>query len=45
MDAVETIREDAEAAGGEVADIRTTESSLEEVFLNVAESGRRESEA
>ena len=42
MDAVEAIREDAEAAGGEVADIRTTESSLEEVFLNVAESGRRE---
>ncbi len=42
MDAVESIREDAEAAGGDVADIRTKESSLEEVFLNVAESGRGE---
>jgi ABC-2 type transport system ATP-binding protein len=42
MDAVEAVREAAQAAGGEVADIRTRESSLEEVFLNVAESGRRE---
>jgi ABC-2 type transport system ATP-binding protein len=46
MEAVEAIRADAEAAGGEIADIRTEESSLEEVFLNVAESGRgRQSEA
>jgi len=39
MDAVEETRDAAEAAGGEVVDIRTEESSLEEVFLNVAESG------
>jgi ABC-2 type transport system ATP-binding protein len=39
MDAVEEIREAATAAGGTVVDIRTEESSLEEVFLNVAESG------
>jgi ABC-2 type transport system ATP-binding protein len=38
MDAVESVREAAEAAGGEVVDIRTEESSLEEMFLNVAES-------
>ena len=41
MDAVEAIRTAAREAGGEVVDIRTQESSLEEVFLNVAESGRR----
>jgi ABC-2 type transport system ATP-binding protein len=41
MDAVEATRTTAEAAGGQVVDIRTKESSLEEVFLNVAESGRR----
>jgi len=40
MAAVEETREAAEAAGGSVVDIRTEESSLEEVFLNVAESGR-----
>jgi ABC-2 type transport system ATP-binding protein len=40
MDAVEETREQAQAAGGEVVDIRTEQSSLEEVFLNVAESGR-----
>ena len=39
MDAVEETRTAAQAAGGEVVDIRTEESSLEEVFLNVAESG------
>jgi ABC-2 type transport system ATP-binding protein len=39
MDAVEETREAAQAGGGEVVDIRTEESSLEEVFLNVAESG------
>ncbi|MXR52082.1 ATP-binding cassette domain-containing protein [Halovenus sp. WSH3] len=39
MDAVEEIRASAAEAGGEVIDIRTEESSLEEVFLNVAESG------
>jgi len=37
MDAVDRTREQARAAGGEVVDIRTEESSLEEVFLNVAE--------
>ncbi|WP_302080057.1 ABC transporter ATP-binding protein [Salinibaculum rarum] len=41
MDAVEKTRTAAEDAGGQVVDIRTKESSLEEVFLNVAESGRR----
>ncbi|KAA9397070.1 ABC transporter ATP-binding protein [Haloarcula sp. CBA1130] len=41
MDAVEATREQAEANGGEVVDIRTEESSLEEVFLNVAEAGTR----
>ena len=41
MDAVEATRTAAEEAGGQVVDIRTKESSLEEVFLNVAESGRR----
>ena len=42
MAAVEETREAAQAAGGSVVDIRTTESSLEDVFLNVAESGGRE---
>ncbi|MFU1781994.1 ATP-binding cassette domain-containing protein [Haloarcula japonica] len=41
MDAVEETRERAEANGGNVVDIRTEESSLEEVFLNVAEAGTR----
>jgi len=40
MDAVEETRTAAEEAGGEIIDIRTEESSLEEVFLNVAESNR-----
>ena len=39
MDAVDETREAAQAAGGEVVDIRTRESSLEEVFLNVADPG------
>ncbi|MFB6185106.1 MAG: ATP-binding cassette domain-containing protein [Haloarculaceae archaeon] len=39
MAAVEQTREAARQAGGSVVDIRTEESSLEEVFLNVAESG------
>jgi len=39
MTAVEETRSAASEAGGEVVDIRTDESSLEEVFLNVAESG------
>ncbi len=39
MSAVEEIREAATDAGGTVVDIRTEESSLEEVFLNIAESG------
>ncbi|QIO22710.1 ABC transporter ATP-binding protein [Haloarcula sp. JP-L23] len=41
MDAVEETRAAAESAGGTVVDIRTEESSLEEVFLNVAEAGTR----
>ncbi|MFT4921951.1 MAG: ABC-2 type transport system ATP-binding protein [Haloarculaceae archaeon] len=41
MDAVESTREAAQDAGGSVVDIRTEESSLEEVFLNVAQSGHR----
>jgi ABC-2 type transport system ATP-binding protein len=40
MGAVDETREQAQAAGGEVVDIRTEQSSLEEVFLNVAQSGR-----
>jgi ABC-2 type transport system ATP-binding protein len=36
MDAVEETREAASEAGGTVLDIRTEESSLEEVFLDVA---------
>ncbi|WP_135822457.1 ABC transporter ATP-binding protein [Halostella litorea] len=36
MDAVEAVRADAQAAGGEVVDIRTDEPSLEEIFLDVA---------
>jgi ABC-2 type transport system ATP-binding protein len=35
MDAVEEIRRRVEADGGEIADIRTTEPSLEEIFLSV----------
>jgi len=38
MDGVEDVRAAAAERGGEVIDIRTEESSLEEVFLNVAES-------
>ena len=41
MDAVDATRTAAEDAGGQVVDIRTKESSLEEVFLNVAEAGTR----
>ncbi|MCU4717384.1 ABC transporter ATP-binding protein [Halapricum hydrolyticum] len=37
MDEVEATREAASEAGGEIVDIRTEESSLEEVFLNVAD--------
>jgi ABC-2 type transport system ATP-binding protein len=36
MAEVESIRDAAEAAGGEIADIRTEESTLEEIFLDVA---------
>jgi ABC-2 type transport system ATP-binding protein len=43
MDAVEGLRETAQDAGGRVVDIRTEESSLEEVFLNVADPDRRPS--
>jgi len=38
MGAVDETRTAAQDAGGDVVDIRTEESSLEEVFLNVAES-------
>jgi ABC-2 type transport system ATP-binding protein len=38
MEAVEATRESARAAGGSVVDIRTEESSLEAVFLDLAES-------
>jgi ABC-2 type transport system ATP-binding protein len=38
MDAVEETRTAAQEAGGSVVDIRTEESSLEEVFLDLAES-------
>jgi ABC-2 type transport system ATP-binding protein len=41
MEAVEQTREAAQEAGGEIVDIRTRESNLEEVFLNVAQSGQR----
>ncbi|MDS0221188.1 ABC transporter ATP-binding protein [Haloarcula sp. S1AR25-5A] len=41
MEEVETTRRQAENRGGDVVDIRTEESSLEEVFLNVAEAGTR----
>ncbi|WP_136715994.1 ABC transporter ATP-binding protein [Halorientalis salina] len=37
MDDVETTREAAQDAGGSVVDIRTEESSLEEVFLDLAD--------
>jgi ABC-2 type transport system ATP-binding protein len=42
MEAVERTRDAAQGAGGSVADIRTEESSLEEVFLNVAEGHKRD---
>jgi ABC-2 type transport system ATP-binding protein len=38
MAAVEEVREAAEAAGGELLDVRTREPSLEDVFLAVAEA-------
>jgi ABC-2 type transport system ATP-binding protein len=40
MEEVEQTRVAAEDADGQVVDIRTVESSLEEVFLNVAREGR-----
>ncbi|QDX39558.1 ABC transporter ATP-binding protein [Salarchaeum sp. JOR-1] len=40
MDGVERVREAAESAGGEVLDIRTRESTLEDVFLDVTREGR-----
>ncbi|WP_411963368.1 ATP-binding cassette domain-containing protein [Haloferax sp. YSMS24] len=36
MDAVEALRDAAESAGGRVADIRTDEASLEDIFLRLA---------
>ncbi len=44
MDAVEQTRTHAQEAGGQIIDIRTEESSLEEVFLNVADGQRSRSE-
>ncbi|WP_259519682.1 ABC transporter ATP-binding protein [Halanaeroarchaeum sp. HSR-CO] len=41
MDAVETVRKRANAAGGEVTDIRTDESTLEDLFLEVTGHGPR----
>ncbi|MFB6227842.1 MAG: ATP-binding cassette domain-containing protein [Halobacteriales archaeon] len=38
METVEEIRDAAEAAGGELLDVRTREPSLEDVFLAVAEA-------
>ena len=38
MDAVDSVREAAEARGGAVDDIRTVEPSLERLFLDLAES-------
>jgi len=35
MDAVESLQDDAETAGGSVVDIRTHEPSLEELFLDI----------
>ncbi|GAA0654812.1 ABC transporter ATP-binding protein [Salarchaeum japonicum] len=40
MNGVERVREEAESAGGEVLDIRTRESTLEDVFLDVTREGR-----
>jgi ABC-2 type transport system ATP-binding protein len=40
MDEVETIRTAAEASGGKIEDIRTTEPTLERLFLDLAESGK-----
>jgi ABC-2 type transport system ATP-binding protein len=37
MDAVDSVRKAATAAGGRVADIRTEEPSLEEIFLDLAD--------
>lgn len=37
IDAVETVRTEAVAAGGEVVDVRSREPSLEDIFLSVAE--------
>ena len=41
MDGVDRIRADAQNAEGSVVDIRTEESSLEELFLDLAESGAK----
>jgi len=43
MGAVERVRESAQAAGGEVIDIRTVEASLEDIFLDLA-GGERQGE-
>ncbi|WP_424008722.1 ATP-binding cassette domain-containing protein [Haloferax denitrificans] len=45
MAAVESLRERAEAAGGRVADIRTDEASLEDIFLRLAREAPTTSEA
>jgi ABC-2 type transport system ATP-binding protein len=41
MDEVETIRAAAKASGGKIDDIRTTEPTLERLFLDLAQSGER----
>jgi ABC-2 type transport system ATP-binding protein len=41
MDEVERVREEAEAAGGRVVDIRTVEPSLEDIFLDLAAAARK----
>jgi ABC-2 type transport system ATP-binding protein len=41
MDEVETIRATAKASGGKIDDIRTTEPTLERLFLDLAQSGER----
>ena len=40
MDAVEEVRKAAQAKGGEVVDIHTDESSLEDIFINISKENR-----
>jgi ABC-2 type transport system ATP-binding protein len=41
MEEVERVREEAEAAGGRVVDIRTVEPSLEDIFLDLAADAQK----